>query len=692
MSLSDVLNEFEPTFRLQWYPADDNTAPNHGWTAPDWKILLNHRVYLVHSCELGKKSNFFRSLINQAESQRNETDLTHLLPASCHGSWELVLNFLYQDRVLHGAPQAQQHGHRFVTGPNIVTVENAVPLFKIAHVLRIPTLAHHCVHWMSNNQGVDMSFEILSAAIKFAPGLASIEKMCTSIIARKLSQVDIDRFLSLDLSSLTQIFVNVPDQQQQKVCEVTAHYLRYVEDEYLEQVFLQLSPCVRQLRTKDALFLYSLSLTYGSESLSALCLPVLIQSYKHLDHTDLHLIRNDTIRYAMQFNHDETHDAMFAMDASSAADVLDLAQRDFQADPMKVNRFVAEYLKRSKDAEVSFRKLSTYVEGVKMGPPKKYSSCQYRSLVNPTDALFLYSMSSTYSSERLCALCLPVLIQQYQQLDHTDLHLIRDDTIRCAMQFNHNETHDAMFAMDASSAADVLDLVQLDIHTDPMKVSRFVAAYLKRSKEAEVTFGKLSKYVETMDEGDAPFLYGVSIAFHSDHICSIALKLMTSKFEQFFKNTACVLSEISHFDAVCHLLDQDELSVRSEDRVFDAISSYCRSPQNQLTAEQRNEVWSTCRFALLSDEYCMRAKNVSEIPKRWLDLGLEGLEERKGGQGKSGEGKSWAEPSLMLKRLGRRRHVSVCYCFFFWFPFLFVYSSHFFFPPSSCFVSDCLII
>ena len=84
----------------------------------------------------------------------------------------------------------------------------------------------------------------------------------------------------------------------------------------------------------------------------------------------------------------------------------------------------------------------------------------------------------------------------------------------------------------------------------------------------------------------------------------------------------------------------------------------------------------------------MRAKNVSEIPKRWLDLGLEGLEgleemksgQGKSGEGKSGEGKSWAEPSLMLKRLGRRRHVSVCYCFFFfWFPF---------FSPSSCFIFD----
>jgi len=146
------------------------------------------------------------------------------------------------------------------------------------------------------------------------------------------------------------------------------------------------------------------------------------------------------------------------------------------------------------------------------------------------------------------------------------------------------------------------------------------------------------------------------------------LKIVTSKFEEFFKNSACVLSEISHFDAVCHLLDQDELSVTSEETVFDAIFSYCRSSQNDLTAEQQGEVWSTCRFALLSDEYCVRAKNVNEIPKRWLDFGLEERNsdgEKSATLGKrkrSVEGNNWAEPSLMLKRLGSRRQVSVCHC------------------------------
>ena len=46
------------------------------------------------------------------------------------------------------------------------------------------------------------------------------------------------------------------------------------------------------------------------------------------------------------------------------------------------------------------------------------------------------------------------------------------------------------------------------------------------------------------------FLYGVSTAFHSDRLCSIALKIVTSNFEDFFKNSVCVLSEISYFDTV----------------------------------------------------------------------------------------------------------------------------------------------
>ena len=393
-SLTDVLNEFQSTFHLQWYLVDDDTAPPRGWTAPDWKILLGHRAYLVHSCKLGEKSNFFCSLMNQAEScqaPKNETDLTHLLPATCHDTWELVLNFMYQDRVLHGAPQ--EHGHRIVTGPNIVTVENAVSLFKIAHVLRIPTLAHHCVHWMSNNQDVDTSFDMLSAAIELAPGLDCIENMCIPIIARNFGQVDINRFLSLDLKSLTQIFVDTSDHEQQKLCEVTVHYLRKVEDKDQEQVFVQLSPCVRQVHTKDALFLYSLSLTHGSERLCALCLPVLSQQYEQLDHSDLNKIEDDVVRCALTFNHDTaTLDTMYTMDVETVDDILKLAERDFTVNELQMSRFIVNYVKKTSNGKknVVFSKLSKYI-----------------NQIHSKDALYIYGLSDSYTMRSIAVVGCP---------------------------------------------------------------------------------------------------------------------------------------------------------------------------------------------------------------------------------------------------------------------------------------------
>ena len=64
-TLTEELNAFKPTFRLKWYTEDDDTTPTHGWTAPDWTIVLGPRVYLVHSCELGKKSNLFSFLMGR---------------------------------------------------------------------------------------------------------------------------------------------------------------------------------------------------------------------------------------------------------------------------------------------------------------------------------------------------------------------------------------------------------------------------------------------------------------------------------------------------------------------------------------------------------------------------------------------------------------------------------------------------
>ena len=41
---------------------------------------------------------------------------------------------------------------------------------------------------------------------------------------------------------------------------------------------------------------------------------------------------------------------------------------------------------------------------------------------------------------------------------------------------------------------------------------------------------------------------------------------------------------------VCDLLDDDELNVRSEDQVFDAIYNYCQT-KDGLTTRMKEEIW-----------------------------------------------------------------------------------------------------
>ena len=69
-------------------------------------------------------------------------------------------------------------------------------------------------------------------------------------------------------------------------------------------------------------------------------------------------------------------------------------------------------------------------------------------------------------------------------------------------------------------------------------------------------------------------------------------------------------------------MDRDELFSKDEDQVFDEILRYC-DLNTSLSQEQQQKVWSTCRFAWLSEDYIQRASTVKDIPTKWLDLGME---------------------------------------------------------------------
>ena len=165
-----ILTEFESAaICAKWHKVGSN-API---TATLLILHLNEDVYHCHNAIVShglRSSKLFRL------SFSNDIDLTLLLPESCHNMWEMVLNFMHAD-------------------PNVTcTAATVVPLFKIAHVLRISALASLCVTWLRNHIMTSTNaFEVLAASISFAPGLEAIESVCEHAIARKINTIQLDR-------------------------------------------------------------------------------------------------------------------------------------------------------------------------------------------------------------------------------------------------------------------------------------------------------------------------------------------------------------------------------------------------------------------------------------------------------------------------------------------------------------------
>ena len=86
-------------------------------------------------------------------------------------------------------------------------------------------------------------------------------------------------------------------------------------------------------------------------------------------------------------------------------------------------------------------------------------------------------------------------------------------------------------------------------------------------------------------------------------------------------------NEISNVEALCNLLDHSELLVVNEDQVFDTINTFFKLRFDRyifdLSLQQQQQIWSTCRFALLSDTCFQLALKVEIIPKRWLNVGSD---------------------------------------------------------------------
>ena len=376
LELDDAMKEFEPTVSLTWSSSNDNNTMPEGLTSPDYTLRLNDIKYFVHAFKLHDISNFFSSSFLSMPSAKRETNLTELFPHSCHGIvWEIALDFMYHNTHMDGSGSVWQKSRHQCN----VDVDNVVPLFKIAHVLRVPSLAHHCIRWLKRNLDAANAFVALSSVYENGPGLEHIQSFCLQTVSKNFRHCDNNSFLSMDLESLKSVLDTASSihEQQQQVSDVAVNYIRHVQETDQEAVFVQLSEFVSQVHSKDALYLYGLSLTFGLESISAKCLLVIHQNYSELDFNDLVTIKDDILRNALKFNHDDTHDDMFAMAIPTVVDILELAichfgSSPFPADRREVSQFVVEYLKHhhpplqkglltGSKLETEFLKLSKYV-------------------------------------------------------------------------------------------------------------------------------------------------------------------------------------------------------------------------------------------------------------------------------------------------------------------------------------------
>ena len=83
---------------------------------------------------------------------------------------------------------------------------------------------------------------------------------------------DKNSFFSMDLESLKLVLDTASSihQQQQQVSDVAVNYIRHVQETDQEAVFVQLSEFVSQVHSKDALYLYGLSLTFDCKLIRCL--------------------------------------------------------------------------------------------------------------------------------------------------------------------------------------------------------------------------------------------------------------------------------------------------------------------------------------------------------------------------------------------------------------------------------------
>ena len=339
-----------------------------------------------------------------------------------------------------------------------------------------------------------------------------------------------------------------------------------------------------------------------------------------------------------------------------------LEQAMSKANPDHVSHVVTAFI-RSVDSVEGFQ-----AEGNDAVKKKLFLElCQFVQEPHSLDSLFLLGKAIDYGADSLRESCLPVVANNFiylnknpgevddegeedevdeeyskmkQETDEDTAQIGKLDRICSEKDFCALVSMSLIQVVqnNSSSLPDILKLL-LDAEVSSDHMSHAVTAFMRGVDNAtgsrlesmggetksnsplvqKKLFLELCPFVQVPHSLDSLFLLSKAIDLGADALRTSCLPVVAKNFIDLNHDD---FAKIGDHTTVCGILDEDGLAANTEDQVFDAISTYCTL--GNLNPQQQEEVWSTCRFAWLSDEYIKRLLKVENLPTRFVQVGLSG--------------------------------------------------------------------
>jgi len=217
-----------------------------------------------------------------------------------------------------------------------------------------------------------------------------------------------------------------------------------------------------------------------------------------------------------------------------------------------------------------------------------------------------------------------LMLQQAVQLS-PGLDAIEENCIQaCALEFNSCNAKEFL-RLPTEALSKILEAATTKYSADDAKICHAVTTYVRGISDGNrtVVFLELAKRILVVPKKaaiDALYLLGKSIEHNDNRLKNLCVPIVAANFKNVNHDD---LVAIPDHKIVCDLLDDDELNVRSEDQVFDAIYNYCQT-KDGLTTRMKEEIWETCRFSYLSSRCAVKmlTLDIAEIPSRCVQLAL----------------------------------------------------------------------